>query len=66
MKTIPKKYVMRSRAALKTAEYVTAANGKPSLLGKCYFAAYESDTSALNYLRVLLNVCENEAKKEQF
>ena len=65
MKTIPKKYIMRSRAALKTAEYVIAANGERSLLEKCYFAAFESDTSALNYLRVLLNGCENENKREE-
>lgn len=65
MKEIPKKYIMRSRVALKTAEYVIAANGETSLLGKCYYAAYESDTSALNYLRALLNDCENEKKKEE-
>ena len=65
MKTIPKKYIMRSRVALKTAEYVIAADGKLSLLDQCYFAAFESDTSALNYLRVLLNSCENEKKREE-
>lgn len=63
MNTIPKKYIVRSQAALKTAECVIAANGEMSLLDKCYFAAYESDTSALNYLRMLLNGCENEAKR---
>ena len=65
MQTIPKKYIMRSRAALKTAEYVIAADGERSLLEKCYFAAFESDTTALNYLRALLNGCENEKKKEE-
>ena len=65
MNLIPKKYIMRSRVALKTAEYVIAANEKQSLLEKCYFAAYESDTSALNYLRALLNGCENEKKREE-
>ena len=64
MKAIPRKYIMRSRAALKTAEYVIAAGGELSLLNKCYFAAYESDTSAINYFRVLLNDCENEKKKK--
>lgn len=64
MKAIPKKYISRSRAALKTAEYVVAADGNLPLLEKCYFAAYESDTSALNYLRVLLNGSENEKKRE--
>ncbi|MDE6621417.1 MAG: hypothetical protein K2K74_13200 [Lachnospiraceae bacterium] len=56
---------MRSRVALKTAEYVIAADGEQALLGECYLAAYESDTSALNYLRVLLNSYENEKKKEE-
>lgn len=64
MKAIPKKYIMRSKAALKTAEYVIAANGEVPLLEKCYFAAFESDTSALNYLRALLNSSENEKKRE--
>lgn len=65
VETIPKKYIMRSRVALKTAEYVITVNGKMSLLEKCYFAAYESDTSAVNYLRALLNGCGNEKKKEE-
>lgn len=65
MKAIPKKYVMRSRIALKTAEYAVVAGRERSLLEKCYFAAYESDTSALNYLRVLLNDRENEKKREE-
>ncbi len=63
MKTIPKKYIMRSRVALKTAEYIVETGGELDLLGKCYFAAYESDTSALNYLRVLLN--GGEKKREE-
>lgn len=65
MKTIPKKYVMRSKIALKTAEYLIVANGERSLLEKCYFAAYESDTSALNFLRVLLNGSESGNKREE-
>ena len=65
MKAIPKKYVMRSKAALKTAEYVIAADEKQSLLEKCYFAACESDTSAQNYLRALLNGYENGKKREE-
>ncbi len=64
METIPKKFIMRSKAALKTAEYVIAADGKLSLLEKCCFVAYESDTSALNYLRVLLNGRENDKRRE--
>lgn len=61
--TIPKKYIVRSRIALKTAEYVIEAGKNEALLEKCYFAAYESDTSALNYLRVLLNGYGAEKKK---
>lgn len=65
MKTIPKKYVMRSRSALKTAEYVIAADGGLPLLEKCYFAACESDMSAQNYLRALLNGYGNGKKREE-
>lgn len=65
MKTIPKKYIMRSRAALETAEYVIAADGGLPLLEKCYFAACESDTSAQNYLRALLNGYGNGEKREE-
>ncbi len=65
MKIIPKKYIMRSRVALKTAEYVIEANEKESLLEKCYFAAYESDTSALNYIRALLNGYDTKMKREE-
>ena len=65
MKRIPKKYIMRSRSALKTAEYVIAAAGGLPLLEKCYFAACESDTSAQNYLRALLNGYGNGKKREE-
>ena len=65
MEMIPKRYIMRSRVALKTAEYVIAINGERSLLEKCYFAAFESDTTALNYLRALLNSRESEKKREE-
>lgn len=65
METIPKKYIIRSKAALETAEYVIAADGEQSLLGKCYFAACESDTSAQNYLRALLNGYGSGKKREE-
>lgn len=65
VKIIPKKYIIRSRAALRTAEYIIETNANLSLLEKCYFAAYESDTSALNYLRVLLNGYEAKEKREE-
>lgn len=50
---------------MKTAGYVIVSNGEPPLLEQCYFAAYESDTSVLNYLRALLNGCENEKKRKE-
>ncbi|MBD5457339.1 MAG: hypothetical protein HDR27_02055 [Lachnospiraceae bacterium] len=72
MELIPKKYIIRSKVALKTAEYITEANEKNSLLEKffpllekCYFAAFESDTSASNYIRALLNGYETEKKREE-
>ena len=65
MKIMPKKYIMRSQIALKTAEYIIEANKKTSLLENCYFVAYESDTSALNYIRVLLNGYGTEKKREE-
>ena len=55
MKIMPKQYKMRSRVALKTAEYLLKTAEDSSLLEKCYFVAYESDTSALNYLRAFMN-----------
>lgn len=63
MKLMPKKYRMRSRVALKTAEYTIEAKESASLLEKCYFIAYESDTCALNYLRALLNGYGTEKKR---
>jgi len=65
IRMIPKKYIMRSKVALKTAEYIIEANVNLALLEKCYFAAYESDTSALNYIRVLLNGYDTKEKREE-
>lgn len=65
IKNIPKKYVMRSKVALKTADYIIRSNEQQNLLEKCYFVAYESDTSVMNYIRVLLNGYENEEKREE-
>ncbi len=65
LKAIPKNYIIRSRAALETAEYVIEIDGEKSLLEQCYFAAYKSDTSVLNYLRALLNGYECEEKREE-
>lgn len=65
MKIMPKKYMIRSGIALKTAESIIEANENLSLLEKCYFIAYESDTTAPNYLRALLNASETEKKREE-
>ncbi len=50
---------------METAEYVIAADEEQSLLEKCYFAACESDTSAQNYLRALLNGYGNGKRREE-
>lgn len=63
MNLIPEKFMIRSEVALKTAEYVVRANEKQSLLEMCYFVAYESDTSAVNYIRALLNGYGTEKKR---
>lgn len=65
VKIIPKRYKIRSRVALKTAEYIMEANETPALSEACYFAAYESDTCALNYLRTLLNGYGTVEKREE-
>ncbi len=65
MNTIPKNFMIRSEVALKTAEYIVRANEKQSLLEMCYFAAYESDTSAVNYIRALLNGYGTEKKRSE-
>lgn len=63
MKLMPKKYITRSRIALKTAESIIEENKNLSLLENCYFIAYESDTTAPNYLRALLNASDTQKKK---
>ena len=66
VRKIPQKYIVRSRAALITAEYVLKSGsqrqGRISVFGNwqetleaCYLAAFASDTSAVNYLRAVLN-----------
>lgn len=55
MEKIPKRYAARSMAALKTADYMLQAGVRGGGLEKCYLAAYESDTTAVNYLRALLH-----------
>ena len=55
LKQIPEAYIIRSRIALKTAEYRIAAKEDRESLKKYYIAALESDTNAVNYLRAVLN-----------
>jgi hypothetical protein len=62
---IPPKYIMRSKVALKTAEYITQAKSDLSLLKQCYFAAYESDTTPYHYLQALLHGYETEEGREK-
>ena len=55
LKHIPENYIIRSRIALKTAEYRIAAKEDRESLKKYYMTAFESDTSEVNYLRAVLN-----------
>lgn len=64
IKLIDKKYKIRSEVALKTAEYALCINNK-KFADECYISAFESNTNAVNYLRVLLNSADNMDKKQQ-
>lgn len=62
---IPTKYVVRSRTALKTAEYILKEESPDARkLEECYLAAYESNTTPLNYLRALLNGHDGPEKRK--
>ncbi len=61
---MPKNYMIRSRVALKTAAYGLKAR-REDIAEKCYLAAFESDTCAINYLRALFHGYETEEKKEE-
>ena len=63
VRKIPQKYIIRSRVALKTAECMEKAGMEPFMVRNCYFAAYESDTSAVNYLRALLHEYDKEKRE---
>lgn len=65
MKVIPKKYRIRSKVALKTADYIVQSDKHQAMLEECYFTAYESDTSAVNYIRAFLNGYGTEEKRQR-
>lgn len=62
---VPRQYTIRGKIALKTAEYKIAKKEDLESLKKCYLAAYESDTNAVNYLRALLNGFEHEQERHK-
>ena len=65
LKQVPKKYTIRGRIALKTAEYRLAAKEDKESVKKYYFTAFESDTNAVNYLRGLLNGLDKEEGRRE-
>ncbi|MBQ7564398.1 MAG: hypothetical protein IJT16_10465 [Lachnospiraceae bacterium] len=66
IRKIPTKYVVRSKTALKTAEYILKEKSRDlRMLEDCYFAAYESDTTPVNYLRALLNGFDCPEKRDR-
>lgn len=65
MEVIPKKYIMRSKAALIMAEYMIQEGMEQEIVEKCYFAAYESDTSVTSYLRAFFHGYRSEEKRKE-
>ena len=65
LKQIPKKYILRGRIALKTAEYRLAVEENRESVKKYYLAAFESDTNAVNYLRGILNGFDKEENRKE-
>ena len=65
LKQIPKKYIIRGRIALKTAEYRLAAKEDRESVKKYYLTAFESDTNAVNYLRGILNGLDKEEDRKE-
>ena len=63
---IPVNYVVRSTTALKVAELICKNKSyDPAMLEECYFAAYESDTTPVNYLQALLNGFDSPEKRDR-
>ena len=65
LKRVPKKYIIRGRIALKTAEYRLAAKEDRESVKKYYLTAFESDTNAVNYLRGILNGLDKEEDRKE-
>lgn len=66
LEKIDVKYVIRSEIALKTAE-AAIGHGKEKEVGRYYFEAFSSNTTPVNYLRLLLQSPERDSwqKKAQ-
>jgi hypothetical protein len=61
---IGKSYLVCADIALKTAELILVSEKEDARLQSCYMAAFESDTNAINYLRVFLNSKDQESCKK--
>lgn len=64
MNRIDPAYCIRSRVALATAEYALKLQ-RHDVAEECYLTAYESDTTAVNYLRALLNCADSEKRNQR-
>ncbi|MBR1523882.1 MAG: hypothetical protein IJ641_05450 [Lachnospiraceae bacterium] len=65
LEKIPVKYMVRSKVAIATASFIIKQNERQSLLKRCYFAAFESDTNVVNYLRALLNGFDSDKERKR-
>lgn len=62
---LPVKYIVRSRMALKIADRILQEKlPDNNILEACYYVAYESDTTPVNYLRALMNGYDTPKKRE--
>ena len=65
LKEIPEDQQIRSKIALKTAEYRLLTDENKDFVKKYYLMAFEADTSAINYLRCVLNgLAQDEDRKQ--
>ena len=65
LKYVPKKYRIRGSIALKTAEYRLAEKKDRESVKEYYITAFESNTTAVNYLRGLLNGLDKEEDRKK-
>lgn len=54
LENISENLIIRSRIALRTAEYALELN-KPQIAEDCWIEAYRSDTNPINFLRIAVN-----------